>query len=235
MNIVLIHGSYFGPWCWELVQPRLEARGHRVTAVDLPSSDPAAGAADYARAVVDQVNWAEPTVLVAHSMSGLVIPLVATLRPVVRMVFLNALLPRVGSSVMDQRLLERIDAPVRPATAEWTDLGHGVWAVGSNTAREMFFPEADAAVATWATERLRPQAYRVMTEISPLSSWPETPSAAIVSRQDRTFDPDWLRRSARERLSFEPIEMDADHAPMLSQPERLADLLGVLASEASGI
>ncbi len=36
MHLVLIHGSYFGSWCWRLLTPELERLGHRVTAVDLP-------------------------------------------------------------------------------------------------------------------------------------------------------------------------------------------------------
>ena len=47
-----------------------------MTAIDLPVSDPDAGAAAYARTIVDAVDWSEPPVLVAHSSSGLAVPLV---------------------------------------------------------------------------------------------------------------------------------------------------------------
>ena len=60
MNIVLVHGSYAGAWIWELIRPDLERRGHRVTAIDLPISDPDAGAEAYARTIVDAVDWSDP-------------------------------------------------------------------------------------------------------------------------------------------------------------------------------
>jgi pimeloyl-ACP methyl ester carboxylesterase len=71
VNIVLVHGSYAGAWIWDLVRPDLERRGHRVTAIDLPVSDPTAGAAAYAQTIIDSVDWTEPAVVVGHSMSGL--------------------------------------------------------------------------------------------------------------------------------------------------------------------
>ena len=32
---VLVHGAFFGAWCWERVVPRLRARGHEVHPVTL--------------------------------------------------------------------------------------------------------------------------------------------------------------------------------------------------------
>ena len=51
MDVALVHGSYHGAWCWDLLRPELERLGHRVIVMDLPISDPALGAADYARTV----------------------------------------------------------------------------------------------------------------------------------------------------------------------------------------
>lgn len=135
MNIVLVHGSYAGAWIWDLVAPELERRGHRVTAVDLPVSDPAAGGAAYAQAIVDAVDWSEPPVVVGHSMGGLVVPLVAAGQPVRSLIFVAAMLARPGQSANQQRESESIDAPASPTTAQWTDLGDGVWAVGPSGRR----------------------------------------------------------------------------------------------------
>ncbi|HYM83224.1 MAG TPA: alpha/beta fold hydrolase, partial [Candidatus Dormibacteraeota bacterium] len=75
MDLVLIHGSYFGPWCWELVIPELERLGHRAVAPDLPISEPGLGASAYADAIVSAIRTDGPPVVVAHSMAGLVAPL----------------------------------------------------------------------------------------------------------------------------------------------------------------
>jgi pimeloyl-ACP methyl ester carboxylesterase len=134
MNLVLVPGSYAGAWVWELVTPELERRGHRVTAVDLPISDPEAGGAAYAQTIIDAVDWSDPPVIVGHSMSGLIVPLVAAERPVRSLVFVAAMLARPGQSANEQRGVEPIDAPTAPTTAQWTDMGDGVWAARTGRA-----------------------------------------------------------------------------------------------------
>ncbi|KAJ0076110.1 hypothetical protein Patl1_33896 [Pistacia atlantica] len=37
-HFILVHGTNHGAWCWYKVKPRLEAAGHRVTALDLAAS-----------------------------------------------------------------------------------------------------------------------------------------------------------------------------------------------------
>jgi pimeloyl-ACP methyl ester carboxylesterase len=229
LDIALVHGSYHGTWCWDLLRPELERLGHRVITMDLPISDPDLGAADYAQAIDDALEPGIQPVLVGHSMAGLVIPLVAARRPIRRLVFLAAFLPSPGKSAMDQRATEAIDGRVPPKTAEWTDLGDDVWMVGPNTATELFFQDATAKVARWATHRIRPQAYRIMNETTPLASWPDVESRAIVCRDDRALNPEWVRAAARERLGVEAIEIGGGHSPFLTRPAELAKVLDSLA------
>jgi pimeloyl-ACP methyl ester carboxylesterase len=212
MDVVLVHGSYHGAWCWDRLRPGLERRGHRVTAVDLPISDPALGAKDYAQAVVDAIPAGTEPVLVGHSMGGLVVPLVASMRAVRGIVFLGAFLPVPGLSANDQRASESLDAPYRPGTAEWIDLGDGVWMVGPETATEIFFHDADPIDARWATDRLRPQAYRVMEEKTPVAAWPDVPCRSIVCRDDHAISADWVRTAARNRLGTVAVEIEGGHS-----------------------
>ena len=228
MDIALVHGSYHGGWCWDLLRPELERLGHRVITMDLPISDPSLGAADYARTVTKALDPGSEPVLVGHSMAGLVIPIVAASRPIRRLIFLAAFLPSPGKSATEQRAAEPIDGRVVPKTAEWTDLGDDVWMVGPNTATELFFPDAPPAVARWATRRIRPQAYRVMNETTPLTSWPDVESRSIVCRDDRAINPDWVRTAARERLGVEAIELAGAHSPFLTRPVELARMLDSL-------
>jgi pimeloyl-ACP methyl ester carboxylesterase len=229
MDIALVHGSYHGAWCWDLLRPELERLGHRVITMDLPISDPTLGAADYARTVEDALDPDSEPMLVGHSMSGLVIPLVAARRPVRKLVFLAAFLPSPGRSANDQRATEPVDARVPPKIVEWTDLGDDVWMVGPNSATELFFHDAPPAVARWAAQRLRPQAYRVMSEITPLTAWPDVESQSIVCRDDRAVNPAWVRAVASERLGREAIEMEGGHSPFLTRPAELAQVLNGLA------
>lgn len=229
MDIALVHGSYHGAWCWDRLMPELEALGHRVIAADLPISDPTYGASAYADAVIAAIASMPEPMLVGHSMGGLVTPIVAARRPIRRLVFLAAFLPVPGLSANDQRATEALAPDVAPATAEWTDLGDDVWMVGPNTAREVFYHDAPPAVAAWAAARLRPQCYRVMSETTPLEAWPAIESRAIVCRDDRAINADWVRSASRTRLGVEAVEIDGAHSPFMTRPAELAAILDTLA------
>jgi pimeloyl-ACP methyl ester carboxylesterase len=235
MNIVLVHGSYMGAWAWALVTPELERRGHRVTAVDLPISDPTAGGAAYAQAIIDAVDWTQPPVIVGHSMSGIIVPLVAAERPVQGLIFVAAMLARPGQSVNDQRGIEPIDAPTTLTNPQFTDLGDGVWTIGPETATELFWHDAPPDVAAWATARLRPQAYLAMTETTPLTAWPSVEVAYVACRDDRATNPAWQLQAARERLGVEPVVIDGGHSPMVTRPAEFAEVLDRLARSSEAI
>ncbi len=225
MDIALVHGAYHGTWSWDFLRPELERLGHRVITLDLPITDPTLGAADYARKIENALDPDGETMLVGHSMAGLVIPLVAARRPVKRLVFLAAFLPTPGRSANEQRATEAVDGRVAPRSVEWTDLGDDVWMIGPRTATELFFHDAPAAVARWATQRLRPQAYRVFRETTPLKSWPDVDSRSIVCRDDRAINPEWVRTASRERLGVEAIEIAGGHSPFLTRAADLARTL----------
>jgi pimeloyl-ACP methyl ester carboxylesterase len=79
--IVLVHGAWHGPWCWDGVADALRSRGRRVHVPALPGHD-APGrtdriwhrAGEYVDAVVELVSdLGEPPVLVGHSMGGYVV------------------------------------------------------------------------------------------------------------------------------------------------------------------
>jgi pimeloyl-ACP methyl ester carboxylesterase len=231
MDIALVHGSYHGAWCWDRLRPELEALGHRVITMDLPISQPGLGASDYAEVIVDALRSSDAPVVVGHSMSGVIIPLVAERRPVHRLVFLAAFLPKPGTSLNMQRAAEPIDGRIPPETAEWIDRGDGVWMIGPNTATELFFQDAPPEVARWATERLRPQSYAVMNEITPLETWPQVGSRTIVCTDDHALNPDWLRSASRERLGVEAVEIAGGHSPFLTRPAELARLIDSLATD----
>jgi pimeloyl-ACP methyl ester carboxylesterase len=86
----------------------LDERGHRSIAVDLPAEDPRATFPNYAEIVSATIDaeTAEEPVLVGHSLSGLTIPLVAARRPVSHLVFVCALIPVPGKSLVEQLVAE---------------------------------------------------------------------------------------------------------------------------------
>ena len=136
------------------------------------------------------------------------------------MVFVAGLLPVPGKSFRDQQADEPdILFPYRG---------------GRPGLRDRFFGHCSPDDADWAMERIRDQALKPFTEVTPLRSWPDVPSSYVLCTDDRACNPDWSRRAVRERLGVEPIELDgSDHSPFLSRPAELASLLVRLAVEAS--
>jgi pimeloyl-ACP methyl ester carboxylesterase len=221
-TFALVHGAWHGPWCWERLRPELEARGHRVVAVDLPSDDPSLGSADSAAAVSRALHGAgDDVVIVGHSLAGLAIRLVALARPVRRLVFLCALLPEVGLSLREQA---GVFVDGFGAALVRDELDRSYWPEGA--AEQGLYPECDPETAEWAAARLRPQSHLPSLETAPLETWPAGESTYVLGARDHCVDPAWSRRAARERLGVDPVELDAGHSPFLTCPRELAGLLG---------
>jgi pimeloyl-ACP methyl ester carboxylesterase len=212
----LVHGSGHGAWCWQRVIGALDVFGYRAIAMDLPCSDESAGVRRYAEVVIDALAEAgDDVVLVGHSMGGLTIPVVAAERVVRKLIFLAAGLPLPGKSLNDQRA----DAPEMVFPKE------GSWSL-----RSRWYHAASDADAAWASAQIRPQSQTPFREITPLAVWPNVDAAYVVLTDDRTVNPAWGRKAARERLGIEAHELvGADHSPFLNRPADLARLLVELA------
>jgi pimeloyl-ACP methyl ester carboxylesterase len=222
----LVHGAYHGSWCWEKLKNELEQRGHSVLTVDLPSEDPDAGGREYAAATVEAFSDApDDLVLVGHSLGGLTIPLVPFLRPVTRMVFVCAMLPRPGRSHNDV-FREEPDMLGSPPADDgaFTD-ARGATRWRPDVAATWFFSDCSSEVATWAANRLGGQQWRITEEVTPLQTWPSVPSSTVIGRQDLVINPAWSRRVSPVVIGVSPVELDCGHSPFLSAPACLADVL----------
>jgi len=224
----LVHGAWEGAWCWERLTPELEARGHRVVAVDLPCEDGTATFEAYAEVVVGalEAEALEEVVVVGHSLAGLTIPLVAARRPVSRLIYLCALVPIPGRSFAEQLGIEPdtllpgyeagLSEPDEQGRTRWLDEG---------VARSLLYADCDEGDARAAYERLRPQARTPYIHPCPIAAFPSTPRTYVVCSDDRPVNPDRARRAARERLDAELVELPGSHSPFLSRPGELAEVL----------
>ena len=230
-TFVLLPGAGSDAWYWHLVEPDLQARGHRTVAVDLPCDDDSAGFAEYADAVVDQVTRAgeaasDPLVVVAQSLGGFTAPLLVDRLPVRMIVLVAAMVPAPGESASDW----------------WANTGQGeaqrAMAVAEGRDPDAAFDPVEIFChdltpelidASWA--HVTEQSGTPFEKPWPLDAWPNVPTRFLLCRHDRFLPPDFQRRVVHERLGFVPDEMDGGHLPALHSPADLAARLHVYAAE----
>lgn len=226
----LIHGAWHGAWCWSRIVGELQALGHTARTVDLPIDHVAATTADYADAAATAFAGGEPPIVVAHSMAGLVAPLLAARMPVSGIAYLCAVLRRPGMSLADDRTAG-VNDDLSPAGfgAELKRDADGLtyWPDAASAARHLY-QDAGADEAAWAFARLRHQK-GYWADRAPAAGWPALPAASIVCADDRAVTPAWSRRVAGDWLGVAPVAFPGGHSPHLTRPRELAALLDRLA------
>ncbi|MFI5041576.1 MAG: alpha/beta fold hydrolase [Acidimicrobiales bacterium] len=227
-TIALVHGAHHGAWCWERLAPELGRLGLNTVIPDLPCDDPAAGIAEYATVVEAALGTVDDVVIVGHSLGSLTIPVVASHRPVRRMVFLCSVPTGPGAAVA--KSLAEMVTPEFLAAPRYHDVD-GTEMLSNQAFRALFFHDCSEADAWWAIAHLRPQASRPLTSPSPLEAWPDVPQSVILAADDRAVRHGWALPAARARLrGQEPIIVPGSHSPFLSRPSNLAE---VIAAEAA--
>jgi pimeloyl-ACP methyl ester carboxylesterase len=222
---VLVHGAFHGAWCWYKLAALLEARGHSVTATDLPghgrnrvSATPPTlqGYVDHVAALLRAAP--EPVVLVGHSMGGAVITGAAEAAPekISKLVYLTASLGPSGSAIIE-------NVPAAPA-------GDGFMPVMEN-ASDAFFHDCPAEDVMLAKLCLTPQAREPLTArvVWTKERRGRVPGAYIGCTLDRVLPIAGQRERAQSFPGMKWVELESGHSPFFSMPRRLADALEHLA------
>ncbi|HEY1829600.1 MAG TPA: alpha/beta hydrolase [Acidimicrobiales bacterium] len=214
MQIILIHGAWHGPWCWEGVVSELEAAGHAVVAVELPFTGFAHDAAAARSAIIE----AGPGVVVCgHSYGGLVVDeAVAGLGTdqVSRILYLAAI-TNAGLSAMG-----RYTIPVAEAIVP-TD--NGYCATDLTRAHALFYADSDPEVVQRITPLLRPMMMDGEAFTSRDVGRLDIRSTFVVCSNDGALPADFQREEAA--LCSDRVEWPTDHSPFLTRPAAIADLL----------
>jgi hypothetical protein len=224
---VLLHGAWHGGWCWDRVRQELRAAGHLSVAPNLPCDDVDAGWVQYAEVAMAAVPDArDELVLVAHSLAGGVVPLIATRLGASRLVLLCSAPPEPGRS-LDQSLGGVTDLTDPAALVFRTSMdsaGRYVWPSYS-AARFAMYADCKPAAAESAYANLRPQATKPFSDPLPISAWPDIPLTFIVCADDRMGRAEPLRTLARRRFGLDAVELPGGHSPFLSRPAELTHAL----------
>lgn len=221
--VLLVHGANHDGWCWTPVLERLDRIGLRGRAVDLPLTSFEADT-EAVRAAVREAAEERPVVLVAHSYSGL--PVAAGGHGADRLVFIAARMPMAGESPAE--LTPRWGHP--EFRAAW-DVGEDGAVTLRPAARDVLYSGSPANLAELAARRWRPMWSRVPQAPIPDPAWLSVPSAYVVCARDRTVRVEAQRDCAAR--AGESIEIDCDHSPFFSAPDRLSEILADQATRAA--
>jgi pimeloyl-ACP methyl ester carboxylesterase len=215
-TVVLVHGAWHGAWCWDEVVSRLGGDGLSLVAVDLPSVASGGDLYDDARAV-RQVLDDTPgdKVVVGHSYGGIVITEAAAGADGVRhLLYLTAFMLDEGEALAD------IAGRTPP---EWQVSAPDGKTTTVTNAQHVFFNTCAPEVADAAAARMRPHTTAAFVEPVRSVAWRDVPSTYVICDRDNAIPvPAQEAMSARAGTTH---RLESDHAPFLTDPDAVADLI----------
>ena len=214
-TIVFAHGLWADGSCYSKVINLLVADGYEVIATQNHLNT----VEDDAAAVRTSLGRASgPVVLVGHSYGGTVITAAGTDDRVAALVYICALAPEDGDP-------SQLDQTKFPQTAVFghIELAEGRLFLGKAGTADFAgdLPEAEQKLV-WATQ-MAPLADLFAQPVNG-AAWKSKPSWYIIGREDRTVHPD-LQRFLAQRMGAKVTELDSSHVPMLSQPQRVYEVI----------
>jgi pimeloyl-ACP methyl ester carboxylesterase len=225
-TIVLVHGAFAESASWDGVVDPLLAAGHDVIA----AATPLRGVEVDAQSVSDLVRTIEgPVVLAAHSYGGSVISGVDTdAGEIVGLVYINGFAPESGESCFalagmfpGSMLGEATLRPV-PRNDGTTDLF-----IRKDNFHEVFCQDVPTRQAARMAVTQRPATQEALIEPSgERSLWRNLPSCFLIGEDDHVI-PAALQHYMAERAGARhTIEIPgASHATLVSQPDKVAELI----------
>lgn len=235
---VLIHGDWHGGWCWKKVVPFVQQAGHRVLAPDLPGhgQDRTPLSVVTQERIFQRLNdlldgEVEPVILVGHSSGGMLITVLANLRPekVKTLVYLSAFLLPPG---VLPRALAEADTESILSSSLLVDEQRRVVLVKPEAAKAVFYADCTDEDAAWATRLLVPEPLRTPVQGEPPSSSPSTatareavPRVYIECLQDKALGPATQKRMYTTLPCRKVYSLHTSHSPFLSAPSQLAACL----------
>ena len=233
-EFLLIHGAWYGAWCWEKTIRALNARGHRASAIDMPGAgaDPtpveSVSLDDYVKRIGEELGKIDgKVVLVGHSMGGILISAAAEAYPdrIERLIYVCAFLPRNGESLM---ALERNNPVPSVALALIMSESGRSATIQNDRIIPLFFHDCTPEDQQWAKSMVTPQpAAPLFAEVSLTEQrFGSIPRSYIACTDDRAINIAHQRDMIAASAGVEKIlETHTSHSPFLSRPDRLVDLL----------
>jgi pimeloyl-ACP methyl ester carboxylesterase len=240
-TFVLVHGAFHGAWCWYKIIPRLEAKGHKVVAVNLPGHGRVTASGETAtfHAYVDHVAGVvstcdEKVVLVGHSMGGMVISGVAEILPekIVRLVYVCAYLPINGDSMASMTMLGGETSELAAFTVPAPDFK--TFTLQGDGIRDVVYGDCSDEDVALAKLLLVPQPIEPGMAVVALTDlhFGRVPRAYVECTEDKTVSLRQQRAMIARAPCAEVLALESSHSPFFSVPDRLTDLLDAVARKA---
>ena len=226
-DILLIHGSCHGAWCWRDTIPALEAMGHIARAIDLPSHGDDRTPVDdvtletYAKAIVDALR--DDTVLLGHSLGGYPITAAAEHAPdrINRLIYLSAHVPEPGVTMSQMRARQ----PRQPLVEALHLAPDGLsFTVDLAKAPALFYHDCPPDAVSFALGNLCSQALAPGETVIDLTAASQNlPRRYIRCLDDRTMLPAYQKDLTRDWPTPHVHDMATSHSPFFADPKGLAE------------
>jgi pimeloyl-ACP methyl ester carboxylesterase len=221
-NVVLVHGFFADGSGWKGVADILARDGFNVSVVQQPETS----LADDVKATTRAVNALEGrSILVGHSYGGVVITEAGNDPKVAGLVYVAAFEPDAGES------LKNLVDKTPPATTGIKATADGHLYFDPALFHADFAADLPAADARFmALSQVTPAVGAATAAVSQ-AAWKTKPSWAIVSKDDRTVNPD-LERFMANRAGSRTVEISGSHVAFVAHPEQVARVIEQAAAAA---
>jgi len=215
-TIVLVHGAWADGSSWKDVILGLERKELQVIAPPIPLTSLSDDSAALKRAIARREG---PMILVGHAYAGAVIATVNDER-VKALVYIAALAPDEGETVA-QVFYRDEKYSLSPKLAP--DADGFIW-MPDEGFKDAFSQHATPEQIALSMAVQRPISVKCIQEPVPKPAWKSQPSWFLVAEEDRMISPNTQRFMAK-RMGVTTKPLAVDHAPLLSAPDKVADII----------
>ncbi len=215
-TVVAVHGAWADGSSWGPLIRLLQKQGFDVIAAPIPLTSLSDDAAALKRTVARTEG---PVILVGHAYAGAVIA-TSNEERVKALVYIAALAPDQGETVA-QVFYRDETHPNAPKLAP--DADGFIWMPDESFA-QAFAQNATPEQITLCRAVQRPISVSSIQENAPVPAWKTKPAWYLLAEEDRMINPKTQRFMA-ERMKATIRSFAVDHTPLLTAPDKVADII----------
>ena len=214
-GIVFCHGLWADGSCFSKLIGPLQEEGYECIAAQYGLNSTAEDVAA-TKETIGRVS--NPVILVGHSYGGSVITGAGTDDRVAGLVYICALAPDADETSQTQQS----KFPRTEVFSQIEVVDGRIWLRREGTKYFCGDLSEQEQKLVWATQGVpKPDLFEAKVGGT---AWKSKPSWYIVGKKDQTVHPD-LERAMAKRMGATTYELDSSHVPMLSQPDRVLEVI----------